>query len=165
MRKPVIGVMGGSSATPSVTAMAFELGQRIAERGWILLNGGRSSGVMAASSKGAKQAGGMVIGVLPDKSSAKASEDLDIVIMTGMGEARNVINVLSSDVVIACPGQLGTRTEVNFALSAKRNVILLQFDMGESYDKYQRRGLLHYADSPKEAVELTAELLQGLGGK
>ncbi len=159
MRKPVIRVMGGSKATPSVAAMAFELGRLIAERGWILLNGGRHLGVMSASAKGARQAGGMVIGILPDKSSAKASPDLDIAIMTGMGEARNVINVLSSDVVIACPGKLGTRSEVNFALNAKRNVILLQFDMGDAYDHYQRRGLLHYTDSPEEAVELTADLL------
>ena len=57
MRKPVIGVMGGSKASASVYGMAKELGTLIAQRGWVLLNGGRNQGVMAASAEGAKQAG------------------------------------------------------------------------------------------------------------
>ena len=111
MPKPIIGVMGGSKATRKVAEMAEELGRLIAERGWTLLNGGRNVGVMAASARGAHQAGGTVIGILPDRKKSKASPDLDYVIATGMRDARNMINVLSSDVVIACKGSLGTLTE------------------------------------------------------
>ncbi len=112
-RKRVVGVMGGSTAGEKTCRMAEELGALIARRGWVLLNGGRNRGVMAASAKGAKAAGGTVIGILPDRTSAKASPDLDYVVMTGMGDARNVINVLSSDEFVACPAALGTLSEIN----------------------------------------------------
>ena len=127
--------MGGSKATPRVAKMAERLGELIAERGWVLLNGGRNRGVMAASARGAKKAGGTVIGILPDKRATKASPDLDFVVLTGMGDARNVINVLSSDVVIACPGSMGTRSEIDLALKNKKRVILLGFILGPELDK------------------------------
>ncbi len=162
MRKPIIGVMGGSKASADVYELARELGERIAQQGWILLNGGRNAGVMAASAEGAHLAGGAVIGILPDKTARRSSPHLDIAICTGIGEARNVINVLSSDVVIACPGKLGTRSEVDFALHYKKTVIALQFDLGESYDVYKRRLQLLDAESPREAVELTAAVIAEL---
>ena len=87
-RKPVIGVMGGSKATESVAQTAHRLGALIAEQGWILLNGGRNTGVMAASAAGAKEAGGTVIGILPDTTRAKASADLDIAVVAGIGSRR-----------------------------------------------------------------------------
>src|SRR3972149_2259870 len=131
MRKPVIGEMGGSSATPKVAAMARELGSLIPRRGGGLLNRGRNQGVMAASAEGAKQAGGTVIGILPDSTDARASPDLDFAIMTDMGDGRNLLNVLSSDVVIACPGKLGTLSEVILALKHGKSVILLGFDLSD----------------------------------
>ena len=159
MRKPVVGVMGGSKATPSVCETARLLGELIARRGWILLNGGRNTGVMAASTAGAKDAGGFVIGILPDTTTAKAAPDLDIVVVTGMGDARNVINVMSSDVIIACPGELGTLSEVILALKHAKRVIMLGFDIGLELDKYRKRGQLTTAESPEEAVEQAAEVL------
>lgn len=159
-RKPVIGVMGGSQATEKVAALARELGGLIAQRGWVLLNGGRNAGVMAASAAGAKAAGGTVIGVLPDATAHRASADLDYVILTGMGDARNLINVLSSDVVIACPGRAGTLSEVMLALNHEKPVILLGgFDPGPELNRYRKSGLLLEAASPLDAVDLAATLL------
>ena len=161
MRKPVIGVMGGSKARASVEAMARDLGRRIAERGWILLNGGRNCGVMAASAAGAKEAGGLVIGILPDTTRTKAAPDLDVAIATGMGDGRNLINVLSSDVVIACPGALGTLSEVVLALKHDKRVILVGFDLGREFDKFRKRGQLTTVETPAEAVEQAGLALDG----
>jgi hypothetical protein len=159
-RRPIIGVMGGSKVKASEATMAEQLGALVAQRGWVLLNGGRNKGVMAASARGAKQAGGIVIGVLPDRSDAKASPDLDYAIMTGMGDARNVINVLSSDVVIACPGALGTISEITLALKAKKTVILLTHDVGRAFDRFRRAGQLVDAATPDEAVALAGAALE-----
>jgi hypothetical protein len=123
--KPVIGVMGGGSAAPEVLRLAEELGARIAERGWILLNGGREAGVMEASARGASRAGGLVVGILPGRDRSGASPHLDVAIVTGMGDARNAINVLSSDVVVALPGGAGTLSEAALALKAARPLVFL----------------------------------------
>ncbi len=164
MRKPVVGVMGGSKATDDVYELAKELGRLIARRGWVLLNGGRNCGVMAASAQGAKEAGGTVIGILPDTTTTKASPDLDIAVVTGMGDGRNLINVMSSDLVIACPGALGTLSEVILALKHDKHVILLGFDLGPVLDKYRKRGQLTCADKPEDAVEQAAAVLGDRSG-
>ena len=160
MRKPVIGVMGGSKATTGVEAMARELGRLIGERGWILLSGGRNCGVMAASSAGAKKAGGLVIGILPDTTRAKAAPDLDVAVLTGLGDGRNLINVLSSDVVVACPGALGTLSEVVLALKHDKRVILLGFDLGRDFDKFHKRGQLTTVETPEEAIAEVGRALE-----
>ena len=123
--KPVVGVMGGASVTEPVLRAAHELGARIARKGWVLLNGGRDEGVMAASARGAREAGGCVVGILPGRDRRGASPDLTVAIVTGMGDARNVINVLSSDVLIALEGGAGTLSEIALALKSGRPVILL----------------------------------------
>ena len=151
--------MGGSKVSDKVCEMAKRLGGLIAKRGWILLNGGRNTGVMAASAEGAKEAGGTVIGILPDKSTRKASTHLDIAVVTGLGDMRNLINVLTSDVVIACPGALGTLSEIAFALKHDKHVILLDRDVGPEFDLYRRRGQLTSASDPEEAVEQAAVAL------
>ena len=103
--RTVIGVMGsGENGDAALLAAARELGAAIARQGWVLLNGGRNSGVMDASAKGAAEAGGLVVGILPDADLQGASEHLSVAIRTGMGDARNAVNVLSSDVVIAMSG-------------------------------------------------------------
>jgi uncharacterized protein (TIGR00725 family) len=160
MRRTVIGVMGGSKVGDEVAAMANRLGRLIAEHGWILLNGGRNAGVMAASAEGARQAGGTVVGVLPDKNTSQASPHLDIAIVTGMSDARNLINVLSSDVVIACPGSLGTLSEIMLALKNGKHVILLDREMGPELEPFTDRGQLRSASTPDEAVELVAAALK-----
>jgi len=154
--------MGGSKATLEVAETARRLGMLIAKNGWVLLNGGRDCGVMAASAAGAREAGGLVIGILPDTTTTRAAPDLDVAVVTGMGDARNVINVLSSDVVIACPGALGTWSEIVLALKRDKHVIVLGFEPGPDLKQHAKRGQLSQADSPEEAVEQVKTVLAAL---
>ena len=162
MRRPVIGVMGGGDdASENAIEWAYQLGQLIAQRDWVLLSGGRKVGVMHSSCKGAKAAGGLVVGVLPGNNADDASDAVDVVIATGMGSARNNVNVLSSDVVIACgETSVGTLSEIGLAIKAKRPVVLLNDDKStRSFLSGLCGDLLHLASSPEEAIGLVEELL------
>ena len=129
-RTPVIGVMGGGRASAETERLAVELGAAIAREGWVLLNGGRDAGVMAASARGAREQGGTVVGILPGADDAGASPDLTIAVVTGLGDARNAINVASSDVVVALPGGAGTWSEIALAAKAGKPLILLGWPEG-----------------------------------
>jgi uncharacterized protein (TIGR00725 family) len=126
MRRPVIGVMGAGEPSGGCLAAARELGRLLAEHGWIVLTGGRPAGIMAAASAGAKEVrSSLTLGILPGASGA--GPDVDVAVFTGMGDARNAINVLTSDVVVACGVEgPGTLSEVALALKAEKPVILLQ---------------------------------------
>jgi uncharacterized protein (TIGR00725 family) len=127
--KVLIGVMGpGESATPENNELAFELGRGIAKNGWVLLSGGRSFGVMEAALKGARDADGLTIAVLPGETDKQASENAMIRIVTGMGSGRNIINSLSSNIMVVVGMAAGTASEVSHALKAGRKVILLNQD-------------------------------------
>lgn len=126
MAKIIIGIMGpGTGATPEDIEQAENLGKLIAEAGWVVLTGGRNVGVMEAASKGAQQAGGLTVGILPSENNHDASQYVDIPICTGMGSGRNNINVLSSDIVIALGSGAGTTSEIMLALKAQKPLILL----------------------------------------
>ena len=150
----IIGVMGGGSVDTTVLEKARELGRRIAQEGWVLLNGGRNAGVMAASAKGAREAGWIVVGILPDDHWGQVCPHVTIPILTGMGSARNSINVLSSHVVVACPGGPGTISEIALALKAGRRVILLDIDTHGIFARAEQEGRLLRAGSPREVVEI-----------
>jgi uncharacterized protein (TIGR00725 family) len=153
--KLVIGVMGsGEELSPEIYKLAYQLGELIAEEDWVLLNGGRPAGVMEASAKGAREKGGLTFGVLPGKDKGTASEYIDVVIATGMGDGRNYINVLSSDIIVSLPGKAGTISEIALALKNRKKVILLSFDVGATFDFYRDKGLLTDADTPEEAIEI-----------
>ena len=124
-RAPIIGVMGGSQVAGEVESLARDLGRAVALEGWIVLSGGRDAGVMAAVSAGAAEAGGTVVGILPDRDLTDASPHLTIPIRTGLGDARNVINILSSDVVVALPGSVGTLSEIALAVKNGKPLLLL----------------------------------------
>ena len=160
MRKEVIGVMGGAEVDAATETLARRLGSLIAQRGWVLLNGGRDCGVMAASAVGAREAGGTVIGILPGRSKTGASPDLDYAVVTGMGDARNLVNVLSSDVVIACVGGAGTVSEVSLALKNDKPVILLGWEVGPALDRYRSALLLESVQTAEQAIDRAAEILE-----
>ena len=128
-RKQVIGVMGaGNGATPENIQDAYELGQAIAWHGWVTLTGGRPAGVMEAVNRGAKEKGGLTVGILPGGDRHQASEFVDIVICTDLGNARNNVNVLTAEVVVAIGMGMGTASEVALAIKNQRPVILLKPD-------------------------------------
>jgi uncharacterized protein (TIGR00725 family) len=163
MPKTIIGVMGpGRNATDRDLHHAYDLGRLIAREQWIVLSGGLNLGVMAAVTQGAKSAGGITIGILPGSDRQLMSECIDIAIVTGMGSARNNINVLSSDVVIACGMSTGTASEVALALRAGKKTILLD-DTNCNNAFWQNLGaeLVAIATSSAEAIALTKKLLAG----
>jgi uncharacterized protein (TIGR00725 family) len=157
--RTVIGVMGGAIASEEALEHAFEIGRLIAERGWVLLNGGRNAGVMEASARGARTAGGLVVGILPGDTTTGVAPAVDIAIPTGMGDARNAINVLASHVVVALPGGAGTVSEVALALKSGRKVVLLGFPLGVPFSAYYERGQLVDAASAEEAIALVARFV------
>ena len=109
-----IGVMGPGTCEPEVARTAETVGRLIAEEAAILICGGRS-GVMEAASKGANEAGGVVVGILDSDDERAANRFVTIPILTGMGQGRNVINVLTSHSVIAIGGGPGTLSEIALA--------------------------------------------------
>lgn len=118
----------GESASPEDNELAFEFGKAVAEHGWIVLTGGRSFGVMDAAMKGAHEASGLTIGILPNDNEVNSSDNADIKILTGMGSARNMITVLSSHVIVVIGMAAGTASEVALALKTNKKVILLNQD-------------------------------------
>jgi len=122
MQQKAIGVIGESQATKENYENAYEVGKLLASSGAALVCGGLS-GVMEAACKGAKDAGGLTIGIIPSLDKSSANPYVDIVIPTGMGYARNVIVVRSADAIIAIGGRFGTLTEIGDALDAGKETL------------------------------------------
>lgn len=161
MRKKIVGIMGpGAGAKEIDVKNAFELGRLIAEEGWVLLSGGMKSGVMDAANQGAKEAGGLTVGVLPTSDNLAASDAVDIPIVTGMGSARNNINVLSSELIIACGMGPGTASEITLAIKAGKKVVLLN-DSDESKLFFKKLSEEHVflSESPEDALGIVKEIL------
>jgi uncharacterized protein (TIGR00725 family) len=138
-----IAIVGGGECKPEVSEMACLLGKLLAEKGHILICGGLG-GVMEAACRGAKEAGGLTIGILPGEKGS-ANKFVDIAIATGMGHARNAIIGKSADAVIALPGEHGTLSEMALALKmGKRVISLLSWDIPCTIK----------AQSPEEAIRL-----------
>ncbi len=109
-----IGIIGGSAPQPRHLQTAETMGRLIAESGCILVNGGMR-GVMEASARGARSAGGVVIGILPGRTPDEANDQCDIAIATGLGYMRNAIIVLNADALVAIDGEFGTLSEIAYA--------------------------------------------------
>jgi len=121
-KKYLIGVIGASEVDEKTDKLAEDLGQKIAEKGYILLCGGMS-GVMEFASKGAKSVGGLTIGILPGKDKNEANPYIDIPIVTAMSHARNAIIVRTADILIAIGGKYGTLSEIALAKVIDKPVI------------------------------------------
>ncbi len=160
---PRIALCGPGEATPEELAIAERIGYLVASRGAILICGGLE-GAMAAACRGAKQAGGTTIGILPGYDPAMANPWVDIPICTGMGQARNVIIVASAGAVIATGGGFGTLSEISLALRLGRPVVLLG-GWGQVLATEEARGMMmraraaiHHGISPEDAVEQALQL-------
>lgn len=139
-----VAVIGGTLADPADLARAEEVGRRLAEAGATLVTGGRS-GIAEAASKGAHEAGGVAVGVLPGRTRDEANPWVTVAVPTGLGETRNALVVMGADAVIAFPGAHGTLSEMAHALLAGTTVIGLG---AQPVD-----GVIPVAD-PEEAVRL-----------
>jgi len=149
-RRTQISVIGGGEGSDELLRKAEAVGRGIAEADAVLVCGGRG-GVMEAASRGAAEAGGTVVGVLPTSSPEEANPYVTYAIATGIGHARNLAVVGSGDAVIAIGGEWGTLSEIAFARRLERPVIAL-----ESWPLTNRAGTdlgIIEAKTADEAVE------------
>lgn len=150
-KKIQIGVIGGRQVSQEILGAAEEVGKFVARREAVLVCGGLG-GVMEAACRGAKEAQGMTVGILPVSSAEEANPYVDIVIPTGMGFARNAIIINSCDGVIAVGGSYGTLSEMAFALQREIPLVSLKsWNFDES---------IVSAESPKDAVDILFRMLK-----
>lgn len=116
-----IGVIGAGECDAELGMLAEAVGRGIAEAGAVLVCGGMD-GVMEAACRGAKAVGGLTVGILPGPDRSGANECVDVAIATGIGEARNLAIIRTSDVLIAVGGSYGTLSEIGFALKMGKKV-------------------------------------------
>jgi len=121
-RAPMIAVIGGRKADSTLKKEAEEVGRLVAKNGGVLVCGGLH-GIMEAASKGAKGAGGLTIGILPQDHNKDANPYIDVPVVTGMGIGRNVIIARTADAVIAIGGAYGTLSEIAFSLQLEKPVV------------------------------------------
>jgi uncharacterized protein (TIGR00725 family) len=156
-RRLHIGVVGEQDARPEMRRLAEAVGREVARRGGVLVCGGLG-GVMEAASRGAAEAGGLVVGILPGTRAEDANPYVTVPVVTGLGEARNVIVVRSSDALVAVGGGYGTLSEVAYALKLGVPVV------GLGTWELSRPGLeadpIVRAQDPAGAVALAWEMAQ-----
>ncbi len=150
MAKKIIAVIGGSEPDEKSLKIAEEVGSLIAQKGAVLITGGMG-GVMNAASRGAKNANGLVIGILPTDNKAHANPYIDIPIVTGMSEARNIIIARTCDCAVAINGKYGTLSEIAYCLMFNVPVVGINtWDIGAPIKK---------ASSAAQAVKIIFEEL------
>jgi len=171
---PYIAVIGKSArgpydpVPPHALDAAREVGREIARRGCVLVCGGLG-GVMEAAAQGAKEAGGLTIGLLPGLDKREANRYIDVPIATGLGYIRNHLIIRTSDAVIMVCGGVGTLNELTLAYQEKPTVVLegtggwadriREAAYEEKYLDAGHTGRLYYAQTPVEAVSLALELI------
>ncbi len=144
-----VGVIGGARAKAGPLAQARDVGRLIAGRGAILVCGGLS-GVMEAAARGAREAGGLTVGILPGTRPAEANPHIDFALATGLGYSRNALVAMNADVLIAIDGEYGTLSEIAYGRIHGKPVIGL--------GSWEIEGVVA-ASSPEEAVRLAFEAL------
>lgn len=151
MTRRYVAVAGPGRCDEATAALAEEVGRELARRGAAVVCGGLG-GVMEAACRGAKEAGGLTIGLLPGGDRAAANPWVDVALPTGLGEARNTLVVRAADALIAVAGEFGTLSEIAFALKVGVPVVGLgTWELskgGVPVDAFPR------AATPAEAVRL-----------
>ena len=161
MKKFQILVIGNNDngCTPELEKIAYETGIEIAKSNSILITGGLG-GVMKAASKGAKESGGLTVGIIPQNDMSEANEFCDVVIPSGIGLMRDFLNALSADGVIAIGGGSGTLSEICAAYMYSKPIVVLKNSGGTStkfadqYLDHRKNVKIIGVETPKEAVEL-----------
>ena len=138
-----VAVVGGCKCSRKIYKIAQRLGQLIALEGWVLICGG-GLGVMEAACKGAKEKGGLTVGILPSFDAREANPYLDIKIPTGLDYARNILVVRAAEVIVAIDGKYGTLSEIAFALNEGKRVY--------GIETWDIKGIIK-VESPQEAIE------------
>jgi uncharacterized protein (TIGR00725 family) len=151
-----------NGATPEAEKIAYETGMEVAKLGAVLVTGGLD-GVMKAASHGAKDAGGLTLGIIPQDNPSFANEYCDIVVPSGMGLARDFLNALSADGVIIVGGGSGTLSETCAAYMYKKPIVAIKNSGGiaekyaDTYLDHRKSTLIIGVSSPQEAVKILLE--------
>lgn len=165
-----IGVCGGGGerVPPSEKALtyAYETGRLIAERGYLLLTGGLG-GVMEQASKGASDADGLVMGVLPGSKKEDANPYCNIIIPTGVGWSRERININTADGIILIGGHIGTDLEGRIAAGSRTPAVAITGTEGVSdrladTKPYSSGTTIYAAKTPEEALSVLEKLMNVL---
>lgn len=143
-QKVVISVIGGHDINTIVEQQAHNIGKITANVGAVLVCGGLG-GVMRAAARGAKEAGGMTIGLLPGRDKSDANPFIDIALPTSIGYARNAMVACCADIIVALPGSHGTLSEICYGLTFGRPVI--------DFGNWNREGMIK-VKSLKEAEKV-----------
>ena len=160
VRKRQILVIGNNDngCTPEVEKLAYDMGSNIAKSNSVLITGGLG-GVMRAASHGAHDAGGLIVGIIPQNDFSLANEFCDIVIPSGMGLMRDFLNALSADGVIVIGGGSGTLSEICAAYMYKKPIIALK-NSGGTASKYADQFLDHRKNVQIIGVETADEAIK-----
>jgi uncharacterized protein (TIGR00725 family) len=159
-RSTQVLVIGDSDPSPETYAAAVAVGALIAKLGAITVTGGLT-GVMEAASKGAREGGGIVAGIVPGLELDSANAWTSVVIPTGIGHTRNVLNVHAADVVIAIGGGAGTLSEIAFAWLHRKPVLALT-GFGGWADELAGRRLDERQQTPIEGCTTVEDLESAL---
>ena len=155
-----VGVIGGRRCSAEIGELAFQVGRGIAEQGWILVCGGMG-GIMEQACRGARSGNGITLGILPGDTRHSANPYLSCSVVTGLGEARNVLVVKSSQAIIAVDGSYGTLSEIALANAAGIPVVGLR-SWRLDPEQNQGQGLfVRVVESPGEAIETVKSLIIG----
>jgi uncharacterized protein (TIGR00725 family) len=155
-RRPQIAVIGKGARDEQLVPLAEDVGRGIAEGGAVLVCGGMG-GVMEAASRGAREAGGDVIGIVPTEDTASANPHVTHAVATGIGHARNLAVVASADAVIAIGGEWGTLAEIGFARRLGRTVVALRSWTVNGSGAMEGAPGIEPVDDARAAVELALE--------
>ncbi len=155
-KKKFIAVIGGGDCSPQEARLAEEVGRELVRHGAILVCGGLG-GVMEAACRGASSEGGITIGILPGDTRQAANPYVQIPVITGMGQARNVIVVKSAQAVIAVGGSYGTLSEISHAL--QNGIPVIGLNTWSLSRNGQPDNSIIPAQNPTEAVEKAINLI------
>lgn len=155
-----VAVIGSSRAElgSELARLAEEVGRLLAREGVTVVCGGLT-GVMEAVCRGAVEAGGEAIGIVPGNDVAEANPHCTHVVATGIGHARNLAVVSSGEIVIAIGGEWGTLSEIGFARAIGRPVIALRSWALTGRERMEDAPGVVPADTAREAVDLALESL------
>jgi len=165
--KATVSVIGASEIDKDIEEKTIEIGRLLAKNNYIVACGGLT-GVMEAICKGAKEEGGLTIGIIPQQEKSMANKYVDIVIPCPFSQARNIVVVLTGDICLAISGKAGTLSEISFAWIYNKPIVALSSVQGWSSKVAnqkiddRRNDMIYGVKTPEEAIDKINELFKSL---